>query len=53
MAPAEPDHPLEPGADEMRRMVDQAKDRIVAHVASLRAAVEEALAGSAGARPLY
>ncbi len=29
------DHPLEPGADEMRRMVDQAMERIVAHVASL------------------
>ncbi len=33
--PTDPHHPLEPGADAMRRMVDQAMDRIVAHVASL------------------
>lgn len=46
MEPNEPKHPLEPSAEELRRMVGEALDRIVAHVESLpRQAVSDTAGG--------
>src|SRR5690349_104636 len=46
MAPHETSHPLEPSADELRRIVLEALERIVAHVESLpRQAVSDTAGG--------